>query len=42
VYEHGVLDAHGNETARVLPSLPIHLYLADDRLACHCPAIGRQ
>ncbi|WP_165553204.1 helix-turn-helix transcriptional regulator [Kribbella speibonae] len=33
VYEHGVLDAHGNETARVLPALPIHLYLADDRLA---------
>jgi hypothetical protein len=33
VYEHGVLDAHGNETARMLPSLPIHLYLADDRLA---------
>ncbi|TCC10099.1 hypothetical protein [Kribbella soli] len=33
VYEHGVLDVHGNETARMLPSLPIHLYLADDRLA---------
>jgi hypothetical protein len=33
VYEHGVLDAQSNEVARVLPSVPIHLYLADDRLA---------
>lgn len=42
VYEHAVLDADGNEVAdllateeqaRVLPTLPIHLYLADDRLA---------
>jgi hypothetical protein len=33
VYESAVLDASGNEEARVLPSLPIHLYLADDRLA---------
>jgi DNA-binding CsgD family transcriptional regulator len=42
VYEHAVLDADGNEVAellttaeqaRVLPSVPIHLYLADDRLA---------
>ena len=33
VYERAVLDASGNEAARVLPSVPIHLYLADDRLA---------
>ena len=42
VYEHAVLDADGNEVAsllstaeqaRVLPSVPIHFYLADDRLA---------
>ncbi|GAA2825395.1 hypothetical protein [Kribbella solani] len=33
VYEHGVLDAQDNETARVLPALPINLYVADDRLA---------
>jgi hypothetical protein len=33
VYESAVLDAAGNEAARVLPSVPIHLYLADDRLA---------
>ncbi|MFG1817270.1 hypothetical protein ACGFIF_26180 [Kribbella sp. NPDC049174] len=33
VYESAVLDASGNEAARMLPSVPIHLYLADDRLA---------
>jgi hypothetical protein len=33
IYESATFDASGNETARVLPSLPIQLYLADDRLA---------
>lgn len=33
VYESAVLDASGNEAARVLPSVPLQLYLADDRLA---------
>jgi DNA-binding CsgD family transcriptional regulator len=33
IYESATFDASGSETARVLPSLPIQLYLADDRLA---------
>lgn len=33
VYDSAVLDASGNEAARVLPSVPLQLYLADDRLA---------
>ncbi|MFI7064097.1 hypothetical protein ACIBL3_24130 [Kribbella sp. NPDC050124] len=33
VYESAAVDASGNEAARVLPSVPLQLYLADDRLA---------